>query len=117
VTLTWSPAIDDVAVARYAVYRDGRLVETTTERQFTVGGLECGGRSYAIAVEARDAAGNGSPRAAIDAATAACPRRGLVAAYSLDRDATDDSLNGNDGTLVGTAAVAGRYGGASAATR
>lgn len=109
IALRWSAATDETGVARYAVYRDGTLVDTTAERTFTVDRLECG-TAYRFTVEARDAAGNGSPPAVLDTSTAGCVMNGLVAAYSLEHDARDDSPNGRDGTLVGTSPVAGRYG-------
>ena len=81
-TLSWAAASDDVAVAGYRVYRDGALVATTTSRSFENSPLSCG-TSYNLAVEAFDAAGNTSPRAATTGATAACSGGGGQAASGL----------------------------------
>jgi endoglucanase len=70
-TLSWGASGDNVGVAGYRAYRDGSAVGTTTSLTFTHGSLSCG-TSYALAVEAFDAAGNVSPRATVEGATAAC---------------------------------------------
>jgi autotransporter family porin len=70
-TLSWAAAADDVGVAGYRLYRNGALVATATSLSFQHSGLACG-TSYTLAVEAFDAAGNTSARAATSAATAAC---------------------------------------------
>jgi hypothetical protein len=71
VGLSWSPASDDVAVAGYNVYVGGNRVGSTTATNYTASGLSCGS-SYDFAVEAFDAAGNVSGRAALTASTNAC---------------------------------------------
>jgi hypothetical protein len=60
-TLTWTGATDNVAVAYYAIYRDGVLVGTVTSPTltFTDTGL-VRGANYSYTVTARDAAGNAS---------------------------------------------------------
>lgn len=61
VTLTWTGATDNVAVAYYDIYRDGVLVGTVTSPTltFTNTGL-VRGATYSYTVTARDAAGNAS---------------------------------------------------------
>jgi chitodextrinase len=71
VTLTWSPSTDNVGVTAYDVFRNGAHMATVSGRSIAQGELECG-TSYLFAVAARDAAGNSSPRAQVDARTAVC---------------------------------------------
>jgi chitodextrinase len=78
VTLTWTPATDNVAVAGYALFRSGTQVATSPGTAYTFSGLTCG-TSYALGVEALDAAGNRSPRAILAAATSGCPPADLQA--------------------------------------
>ena len=64
VLLSWGAASDDVGVARYRVYRNGRLVRAATVRSYTDRAVSRG-RTYRYAVRAVDAAGNvGAARAA-----------------------------------------------------
>ena len=72
-TLTWTASTDYVGVAAYDVSVDGTKAGTTATTQFAVTGLDCG-RSYHLAVTARDAAGNVSAPGTLDASTQACPR-------------------------------------------
>lgn len=55
----------------YAVYRNGSRIATTTETNYTFGGLVCG-MSYTLGVEAYDAAGNRSAQTSLVAATSPC---------------------------------------------
>ena len=71
VGLSWSAASDNVAVAGYNVYVGGTRVGSTAATAYTASGLSCG-TSYDFAVEAFDAAGNVSSRAAVTASTGAC---------------------------------------------
>jgi chitodextrinase len=71
-SLSWSPSSDDVGVSGYGVYRDGSSVGSTSSTSYSYSGLACG-RSYTLAVDAADAAGNRSARSTITASTAACP--------------------------------------------
>jgi hypothetical protein len=57
--LRWDAASDDRAVAGYRIYRNSTAVGTTTNLNYTVGGLACG-TSYTIGLTAFDAAGNES---------------------------------------------------------
>jgi len=98
VSLSWSPSSDNVGVTGYNVYRGANLDGTSGSTSYTAGGLACGS-SYAFTVEARDAAGNVSPRSgSITATTAACPSgsdpvvtaAGDICGSSTDCDPTAD---------------------------
>jgi chitodextrinase len=69
--LSWTASSDDTGVAGYDVYRDGNKVASPTATSVTQNGLACG-KSYALEVSARDAAGNASPRALLTVSTGAC---------------------------------------------
>jgi chitodextrinase len=75
VTLSWSASSDNVAVTGYNVYRGSSIAGSTTATSYTVSGLSCGS-SYTFAVEAKDAAGNLSPRSTLTTTTAACSSPG-----------------------------------------
>lgn len=62
VSLVWRASTDDVGVAGYSLYRNGRRVAQITALTYTYRGLACGTR-YTLALEAYDAAGNASNRA------------------------------------------------------
>lgn len=70
-TLSWTAARDNVAVAGYAVLQDGVRVGETTSVSYLLAGLACG-RTYAVSVDAYDAAGNRSQAAAVTVTTRAC---------------------------------------------
>jgi chitodextrinase len=72
VTLSWTPSTDDRGVKDYRVYVNGSLAATVAGPPTTLTSLQCA-TTYTLAVEARDAAGNVSPRAETAATTAACP--------------------------------------------
>lgn len=76
VTATWKPSTDNVGVAGYRVSVDGTRVATTTLLSYTLTGLSCG-RTYTVAIEAYDAAGNAASTS-IPASTAACPIVGVT---------------------------------------
>lgn len=71
-TLAWTASTDDTGVAGYDLYRNGAKVGSGTGTSSTQTDLACG-TSYALAVDAYDAAGNTSPQATTNASTAACP--------------------------------------------
>jgi chitodextrinase len=71
-TLAWDASTDDTAVTGYRSFRDSADSATTTTTSRTFSGLTCG-TSYALAVEAYDAAANTSPRSTLQASTADCP--------------------------------------------
>jgi chitodextrinase len=72
ISVSWSASTDDVGVTGYDVYRGGARVDSTSATSYTFGGLSCG-TTYALAVEAHDAAGKRSSSSAITASTNACP--------------------------------------------
>jgi hypothetical protein len=71
VTVSWTPASDDVGVAGYRIFRDGDLARTTTETTWTDTAVTAGA-TYSYRVEAYDAAGN-SASSAVVAATVPAP--------------------------------------------
>ncbi|WP_217593199.1 carbohydrate binding domain-containing protein [Cohnella sp. GbtcB17] len=68
VTVSWSAAIDNVAVAGYEVYRGGTLVGTATGTSYTDTGLAAA-TTYSYTVKTKDAAGNLSAFSAAASAT------------------------------------------------
>jgi chitodextrinase len=72
VTVSWTASTDNVGVAGYTVFRDGATITTTTGTGFTYSGLSCG-KTYVLAVDAYDAAGNHSAQASVASSTATCP--------------------------------------------
>jgi chitodextrinase len=121
-TLSWNASTDNVGVTGYATYRDGASAGSTSAatRSYSFTGLSCG-TTYALGVDAADAAGNRSARSVANAATSPCttppPPTTAVAAYSFDAGSgtalADVSGKGNNGTISGaTWTSAGRSGGA-----
>lgn len=68
VSLAWNASSDNVGVSGYRVYRSGSLYTSTASLSTTVSGLSSS-TSYSFGVEAYDAAGNTSGRAATSATT------------------------------------------------
>ena len=73
-SLAWNASTDNVGVAGYGVYLAGVRVGTVTPRSYAFAGLLCG-TTYALGVDAVDAAGNRSARASSSGTTSACPLR------------------------------------------
>ena len=71
-TVSWTPATDDVGVARYQVSVDGSDAGTTTADSLDLTGLDCG-TAYDVAVRAADAAGNVSDPSEGTLTTSDCP--------------------------------------------
>ncbi len=71
VQLSWNASTDNVGVVSYRVYKDGVAVADPTSATASVSGLACN-TGYALSVDAVDAAGNRSARAAIAATTSPC---------------------------------------------
>jgi chitodextrinase len=71
VSLAWAPSTDNIGVTGYAIYVDGSANSSTSQPGATVSNLVCG-TAYTFEVDARDAAGNRSARAAVTASTSAC---------------------------------------------
>jgi chitodextrinase len=63
IDVSWSPSTDNVAVAGYAIYRDGVLIGSTGATSYTDTGLSAG-TSYVYTVAAYDAVGNTSDKSA-----------------------------------------------------
>jgi hypothetical protein len=84
ISVTWSAATDDAGVTGYRVYVDGAAAGDTAATQYTLDGLKCG-HTYAIAVDATDAAGNRSARATLSAETAPCALMARVAGIGVVR--------------------------------
>ncbi|GAA4209419.1 hypothetical protein GCM10022252_75940 [Streptosporangium oxazolinicum] len=65
VSIAWSASTDNTAVTGYGLYRDGvKQGGDQTGLTYTFAGLT-GGQTYLLEVDARDAAGNRSPRSTI----------------------------------------------------
>jgi chitodextrinase len=64
ITLSWTASTDNVGVAGYVIYLDGALVDTVTEANFTIAGLEAD-TEFTFEVEAFDEAGNKSEKAIV----------------------------------------------------
>jgi hypothetical protein len=62
VAMVWRASTDNVAVAGYRLFRNGRAVATVRKPGYVYRGLRCGTR-YTLALAAYDAAGNASNRA------------------------------------------------------
>ena len=77
VTMVWRASTDNVAVAGYRLFRNGRAVATVHKPGFVYRGLRCGTR-YTLALQAYDTAGNASNRAyatgSISTVACAAPR-------------------------------------------
>lgn len=91
VSLSWSPASDNVGVTGYDVYRGSQLAGSVTGTSFTDSGLSAS-TAYSYTVKARDAAGNVSPASAAVTATTASgggnppPSGGCSATYTVSND-------------------------------
>ncbi len=72
ISLSWTAASDNLAVAGYGVYQNGNLAASTQQTTYTLPGLSCG-TSYSVGVDAYDAAGNRSPQTLLMVTTATCP--------------------------------------------
>jgi hypothetical protein len=72
VSVAWSPASDDVGVAGYGLYLDGRLVTSSPSTSYTFEGLPCA-TAFVLGVDAFDASGKRSSVATTAAQSAACP--------------------------------------------
>jgi chitodextrinase len=96
--LSWTASSDNVGVAGYGVYVDDVRVASTTSTTYTLAGLACGA-SYAVGVDAFDAAGNRSARSALTVTTAACPAPPPSTA-ECDKVAAPDGSDSGLGTLA-----------------
>jgi chitodextrinase len=71
ISLRWNASSDNVGVAGYTVYKGATAAGSTASLSYTLTGLTCG-TSYALAVDAYDAASNRSAKALLTASTSAC---------------------------------------------
>jgi chitodextrinase len=71
ISLLWTGSLDNFGVAGYELFLNGNRVGTTAMTTYTFATLSCG-TSYALAVDAFDAAGNRSPSAMVEASTSPC---------------------------------------------
>ena len=71
-SVTWSPAFDDVSVGGYGIYLDGRLLASSTSTAYTFEGLPCA-MAFVVGVDAFDGSGNRSSVTTIAVQSAACP--------------------------------------------
>jgi chitodextrinase len=72
VSLSWTASTDNVGVTGYGIYLNGVPVGSTVSLTYDLSGLTCG-TTYAIEVDAYDAAGNRSIQSAVMGATSVCP--------------------------------------------
>ncbi|MEQ9440665.1 MAG: LamG-like jellyroll fold domain-containing protein [Cyclobacteriaceae bacterium] len=122
VTLSWSPSVDETALAGYRVYRDGQNPVVATDTTVTVKGLT-GNTIYQFTVVAIDANGNASdPGEALEVTTLAPPpgeqssstwqtfdlplQTGTFMA-TFDVVPVEDNMDGVVGILSGTASAYG----------
>ncbi len=73
--LRWDASNDNVGVTGYGIYVGGTLIGSVSGGTVSVSGFQCG-RSYAVGVDAGDAAGNRSGIATVTVTTAACSGTG-----------------------------------------
>jgi chitodextrinase len=71
ITLAWAASTDNVGVTGYGRHRNGSLVASGTGTSYSFAGLACG-TTYALAVDAYDAAGNRSAKPQVNATTSPC---------------------------------------------
>ena len=71
ISLSWTASTDNVGVTGYRTYNGAATAGSGTATNYTVTGLTCG-TSYTLSVDAADAAGNRSAKAAITTSTSAC---------------------------------------------
>lgn len=76
-TLAWSPSTGSDPVVGYDVYVNQTLAATAAGTSATVGGLDCG-KTYTVAVDAFDAAGNKSGQDSTTTSTGACPSNSRI---------------------------------------
>jgi chitodextrinase len=68
IDLSWQPSSDDVGVTGYDVYRNGAKIASTTSTTYADSGV-VQGKTYYYRVDAYDAAGNVSPKSAVQSLT------------------------------------------------
>ncbi len=122
ITLTWTAAIDDVAVTAYDIYKDGTYAGSSGTTSFNLLGLTPS-TAYSLTVKARDAVGNLSTASAplsvttLDDTLSPSAPTGLTAtvvaagSFTLSWTAATDNIAVTsyaiyqDGTLIGSSAT------------
>jgi hypothetical protein len=97
IELSWSPSVDDHAVAGYLVLRDGLHVGTAAGTSFTDTGVVAG-TTYTYTVRAVDGANNASDPSDPATATPASPGQVLAFPVSADASLREASPGSNFGT-------------------
>jgi len=69
--ISWTKSTDNVGVTQYTIYLDGAAKGVTSSSAYTLQDLSCG-KTYTVAVDASDAAGNRSQKAQVYLSSAAC---------------------------------------------
>ena len=107
-TVSWTPATDDVGVARYEVSVDGSDAGTTTAGSLDLTELHCG-TAYDVAVRAADAAGNVSDPSEGTLTTLDCPdtTRPSAPGTPTFSDVTATTATANWGPSTDNVAVVG----------
>jgi hypothetical protein len=115
--LSWGAATDNVRVTGYRVYVDDAEAGETQGTTYTLQGLKCG-RRYAVAVDAVDALGNRSQRAAATVETQPCALAARLAGVRVTRSGRARivvaTVRVNRATTARLRLLAGRRGIASA---
>jgi Fibronectin type III domain/Divergent InlB B-repeat domain len=84
ISIAWTASTDNVGVSGYRVYLNDSTAGNVTQTAFAFADLVCG-RSYTVAVDAADAVGNRSRKAAITAQTKPCALAARLAAAAVKR--------------------------------
>ena len=99
----WNVPLDNVGVAGYDVYLDGKLKGKVASPSFNFTGLTCG-TSHGFAVDAYDAAGNVSAQTSGSASTVACSTNDTTAP-SAPTAVSESSISATGLTVSWTAAT------------
>ncbi|UJF34904.1 discoidin domain-containing protein [Paenibacillus hexagrammi] len=114
INLSWNASSDNVSVTGYEVYRDGKLIATTTSASYNDTGLKAS-TAYSYTVKAKDGAGNLSEASNTASATTSpkmLDRTGWTAESTPSSgDAASNLLDGNMDTRwsTGTTMVPGQF--------
>lgn len=94
VQLTWQASTDDVGVTGYDIFRDGKLLTTSTGTSFTDSSVTAD-RDYSYQVRARDAAGNRSALSTAVPVSTPSPTTTTVLTPREDTRVAESSPNSN----------------------
>jgi chitodextrinase len=92
IALRWNASSDNVGVLGYDLFLNGSKIRTTSGTNYTFSGLACG-TTYALGVDAFDAAGNTSSQASVTGSAASC---GGVVASDVGGPSTPTALTVTD---------------------